>query len=74
MLPTHQMQTISLLPQFEQVLVRAKFAEPKAVDLDPNDAQQEIAKLIMVTIYLDVPTPNFKVVFVFLNLRNYLVF
>lgn len=47
MLPTHQMQTISLLPNFEQVVVRAKFAEPKAVDLDPNDAQAEIAKLIV---------------------------
>jgi len=47
MLPTHQMQTISLLPDFEQVLVRAKFAEPKAIDLDANDAQAEIAKLIV---------------------------
>jgi len=40
------MQTISLLPDFEQVLVRAKFAEPKANDLSPYLAQAEVAKLI----------------------------
>jgi hypothetical protein len=46
MLPTHQTQTISLLPDAEQVIVKAKFAEPKAVDLKPNDAQNKIATLI----------------------------
>lgn len=46
MLPTHQLQHINLLPQFEQVLVRAKFEQPKAIDLNDKDARVEIATLI----------------------------
>src|ERR1700740_430409 len=46
MLPAHQLQHINLLPHFEQVLVRAKFEEPKAIDLKDKDARVEIATLI----------------------------
>jgi|GEM_PF-2526406 len=46
MLPTHQIQTINLLPDVEQVIIRAKFENPKAADLPRKDAKKEIAKLI----------------------------
>jgi hypothetical protein len=46
MLPIQQLKHVNLMPQFEQVIVRAKFEKPKAADLPRKDAKKEIAKLL----------------------------
>lgn len=47
MLPTHQLQTINLLPEPEQLIVRAKFETLKATNVPMREGKKEIAKLLL---------------------------